>query len=164
MKQHSYKVHMHWTGNDGQGTESYRSYRRDHVIQCDGKPDIAGSSDPAFRGDHSRYNPEELLVAAVSSCHMLSYLHMCAVNGVVVIAYEDAASGTMQERPDGSGVFTRVVLRPRVTITRASDPEKARELHHLAHEKCFIANSVNFPVENEPEIILAGDQGSAAPA
>jgi organic hydroperoxide reductase OsmC/OhrA len=155
MKEHSYKVNMRWTGNDGQGTQTYRAYRRDHVIRTEGKPEIAGSSDPSFRGDPARYNPEELLVAALSSCHMLSYLHMCAVNGVVVTAYEDTASGTMQERPDGSGVFTRVVLHPRVTITAASDPARARALHHDAHEKCFIANSVNFPVDQEPEIVVA---------
>jgi organic hydroperoxide reductase OsmC/OhrA len=153
MKQHNYSVRMRWTGNDGQGTQTYRAYRRDHVIQCDGKPEIPGSSDPAFRGDPARYNPEELLVSALSSCHMLAYLHLCAVNGVVVTAYEDAASGTMEERPDGSGAFISVVLHPRVTITAASDASKARELHHQAHEKCFIANSVNFPVEVEPEIV-----------
>lgn len=155
MEEHSYSIEMRWTGNDGQGTQTYRTYRRDHVIRAEGKPEISGSSDPAFRGDRARYNPEELLVAALSSCHMLSYLHMCAINDVVVTAYEDHASGTMQERPDGSGVFTRVVLRPRVTITSASDPAKAQTLHHEAHEKCFIANSVNFPVENEPEIVVA---------
>ena len=164
MKQHTYAVHMRWTGNDGQGTETYRSYRRDHVYRCEGKPEIAGSSDPAFRGDRSRYSPEELLVAALSSCHMLSYLHLCAVNGVVVVAYEDSASGTMEERPGDSGAFTRVVLRPRVTITLASDPGKAHALHHPAHEKCFIANSVNFPVENEPEIVIGDQERSSAPA
>lgn len=155
MKEHCYAIEMRWTGNDGQGTQSYRAYRRDHAIRAAGKPDIDASSDPAFRGDPSRYNPEELLVASLSSCHMLWYLHLCATNGVTVTAYEDRATGTMQERPDGSGFFTRVVLRPRVTITSASDPANARALHHEAHQKCFIANSVNFPVETEPEIVVA---------
>ena len=163
MKEHTYAVQMRWTGNDGQGTQTYRGYRRDHVIRCEGKPEIAGSSDPAFRGDRSRYNPEELLVAALSSCHMLSYLHMCAINDVVVVAYEDRATGTMQERPDGSGVFTRVLLRPQVTIAPGSDPAKAMDLHHEAHEKCFIANSVNFPVEVQPVIVEAA-ASSTAPA
>ncbi|MGH9523489.1 MAG: OsmC family protein [Terriglobales bacterium] len=165
MKQHTYELEMRWTGNDGQGTSNYRAYRRDHVIHGEGKPDIPGSSDPSFRGDGTRYNPEELLVGALSSCHMLSYLHLCAVNNVVVVAYEDNASGTMEERPDGSGAFTRAFLRPRVTIAGGGDPEKARTLHHEAHEKCFIAKSVNFAVEVLPEIIAAdGGRVNVAPS
>jgi len=156
MKQHSYAIQMRWTGNDGEGTRTYRSYRRDHIIQCEGKAEIPGSSDPAFRGDSSRYNPEELLVSALSSCHMLAYLHLCAINNVIVIAYADSSSGVMEERPGGSGAFVRALLRPRVTIADGSDPEKARALHHEAHEKCFIANSVNFAVEVEPEIVAGG--------
>ena len=157
MKDHHYNVSVTWTGNDGEGTKTYRSYRRDHVISAGGKAEIAGSSDPAFRGDRGRYNPEELLVAALSSCHMLAYLHLCAVNGVVAVDYRDEAQGTMQERRDGSGAFTRVVLRPKVTIS-AGDREKALELHHRAHELCFIANSVNFPVECEAEVIATSEE------
>jgi len=153
MKEHNYAIQVNWTGNDGQGTRSYRGYRRDHVIGAGGKPMIEGSSDPAFRGNPARYNPEELLVAALSSCHMLSYLHMCALNQVIVVAYQDAATGLMEERADGSGAFVRVLLRPRVTVVAGSDREKAVALHHQAHEKCFIANSVNFPVELQPEIL-----------
>jgi organic hydroperoxide reductase OsmC/OhrA len=152
MTQHTYQVRMHWTGNDGEGTKTYKSYRRDHIIVCEGKPEIPGSSDPSFRGDRSRYNPEELLVAALSSCHMLSYLHLCAVNHITVLEYHDAASGVMQENNDGSGEFVRVVLKPVVTVSAGDDRVKASELHHKAHRLCFIARSVNFPVEVEPEI------------
>lgn len=153
MTQHTYEVRVAWTGNDGQGTKTYKSYRRDHVIQAAGKPDIPGSSDPTFRGDAARYNPEELLVASLSACHMLWYLHLCAVNHITVVDYQDAASGLMEEAADGSGQFTRVVLRPKVKIF-AGDPAKARALHHDAHRLCFIARSVSFPVEAEPEIIV----------
>jgi organic hydroperoxide reductase OsmC/OhrA len=145
---------MSWTGNDGAGTADYRSYRRDHVYWVEGKPEIPGSSDPQFRGDATRYNPEELLVASLSSCHMLWYLHLCALNGVTVVAYEDNALGVMQENPDGSGQFVRVDLRPTVTITAGSDAKKAEELHHEAHKLCFIARSVKFPVQAQPCIEL----------
>jgi len=153
-KQHHYDVTVTWTGNDGEGTKTYRSYRRDHVIAKDGAPEIPGSSDPAFRGDPQRYNPEDCLVAALSSCHMLSYLHLCAINNIVVTDYRDDAQGTMQEHDNGAGEFSRAVLRPKVTIAEG-DREKAVELHHRAHELCFIANSVKFPVECEPEIVVA---------
>lgn len=144
-----------WTGNDGEGTKTYRSYRRDHVINAEGKPTIPGSSDPHFRGNPARYNPEDLLVASLSSCHMLWYLHLCAVNNLIVVAYTDRAKGWMEERENGAGVFTRVLLKPRVTIQVGSDTGLAHKLHHDAHEYCFIANSVNFPVEAEPEIVVA---------
>lgn len=150
-KVHRYDTTVSWTGNLGSGTSSYRAYARNHEIATGGKPPIAGSSDPAFRGDASRHNPEDLLVAALSACHMLSYLHLCAVSGVVVVAYEDRASGEMRETDDGGGRFTSVVLRPRVTIS-AGDPEVARALHEKAHHLCFIASSVSFPVTCEPEI------------
>lgn len=155
MKRHTYQVRINWTGNDGEGTKTYRGYRRDHVITSEGKPPIPASSDPSFRGDPTRHNPEELLVAALSSCHMLWYLHLCAVNQVNVVDYQDAASGIMDEAADGSGGFVRVVLKPVVKITADSDPAKARALHAEAHHFCFIARSVNFPVEIEPEITAA---------
>ena len=157
-KQHQYAVTTVWTGNDGTGTQSYRGYRRDHEISAAGKPPIPGSSDPAFRGDRTRYNPEELLVASLSSCHMLWYLHLCADNGIVVLDYRDEAGGTMQEEPDGGGVFVRVVLKPRVRIARggkdsqSSERDKALALHERAHHLCFIARSVRFPVEVVPEV------------
>jgi len=147
MRQHTYEVRVDWTGNDGQGTRTYQSYRRDHTIAAEGKTEIAGSSDPAFRGDRSRYNPEEPLVAALSSCHMLAYLHLCAVNGITVQEYRDVVSGLMEETPDGGGHFVRVVLKPVVTIAAGGDCAKALALHADAHHACFIANSVNFPVE-----------------
>lgn len=152
MRQHSYAVRIEWTGNDGEGTKSYRSYRRDHTIGADGKSTIAASSDPAFRGDATRFNPEDLLVASLSGCHMLTYLHLCAVNGVNVVAYRDDASGVMCEREDGGGAFAQVELRPKVTISMG-DRAKALQLHEKAHHLCFIANSVNFPVEVVAEIV-----------
>lgn len=155
-KTHHYSVLIEWTGNTGAGTSSYRSYARSYDISAkDAKAPIMGSSDPAFRGDPARWNPEELLVAALAACHKLSYLHLCAVAGIVVTAYSDQAEGVMEETPDGSGFFRRVVLHPKVTVAAGCDAEKARELHREAHAKCFIANSVNFPVEHEPEIIVA---------
>ncbi len=153
MKHHDYNIRITWTGNSGEGTSSYRAYRRDHTIECSGKPAIAGSSDPAFRGDPARYNPEDLLVASLSACHMLSYLHLCAVNGVVVADYQDRASGVMEETADGGGTFVRVDLKPTVKIT-AGDRERALALHHDAHRLCFIASSVKFPVRVEAEIIV----------
>lgn len=151
-RHHEYSATVTWTGNRGTGTSGYRDYSRDHVIAAGAKPDIPGSADPAFRGDAERWNPEDLLVASVSACHKLWYLHLCAVNGVVVTAYEDHAEGQMVTEEDGSGRFTEVVLRPRVTIS-SGDRERAASLHHDAHEKCFIANSVNFPVRCEPMIV-----------
>jgi organic hydroperoxide reductase OsmC/OhrA len=153
MKQHNYNVKIEWTGNDGEGTRNYRGYRRDHVIRADGKPEILGSSDPAFRGDRSRYNPEELLVASLSTCHMLWYLHLCSENKIIVVSYRDNASGTMKENSDGSGEFVRVDLKPAVTIAPGSDKAKAVALHSQAHHLCFIARSVNFAVEITPEIV-----------
>lgn len=148
-KTHAYRTTLYWNAHDGEGTTNYRSYRRDFTISSGDKSHIHGSSDPAFRGDASRYNPEELLVASLSSCHMLWYLHLCATNGIVVTEYRDDASGEMRENGDGSGEFVKVVLRPDVTLREGSDEAKARELHHRAHELCFIARSVNFPVEVE---------------
>jgi len=158
MKQHGYEVRVEWIGNDGEGTKTYKSYRRDHTITCDGKAQIHGSSDPNFRGDPSRYNPEELLVASLASCHMLWYLHLCAVNRVVVVEYKDAPAGTMLEDRDGSGRFAQVTLHPTVTIENGCSVERAGALHEEAHRYCFIANSVNFPVRVEPEIIVATAQ------
>ena len=155
VKQHRYATRVSWTGNLGEGTKSYRGYRRDHAIESDGKPPIPGSSDPAFRGDPSRYNPEELLVAALSGCHMLWYLHLCATNQVVVLEYEDCASGVMRENEDGSGEFLNVQLRPVVTIAEGRDRTRALKFHEEAHHLCFIARSVNFPVEVAPEILEA---------
>lgn len=146
---------MRWTGNLGSGTSGYTDYSRNHRYQAPGKPEIPGSSDPSFRGDPSRYNPEELLVASLSSCHMLWYLHLCAVNGIVVTHYEDDAHGVMQETADGGGRFTEVTLRPAVTITSGDKKELALALHLEANKLCFIANSCNFPVHHQPIITVA---------
>ena len=153
MKQHNYKIQAAWTGNQGQGTKTYAGYKRDHAITAAGKPTLLASSDPAFRGDPGRYNPEELLVASLSSCHMLSYLHLCAVNKIVVIDYQDQATGIMNEDANGSGVFVEVTLHPQVTVEADSDEAKALSLHEEAHRYCFIANSVKFPVKHEARII-----------
>ena len=157
MNKHEYNISIEWTGNSGEGTKSYRSYRRDYRIASDGKPVIEGSSDPAFRGDKSRYNSEDLLVASLSSCHMLSYLHLCATNGITVLQYQDSASGTLELNRDGSGQLARVELRPKVSIAPESDPARAAALHEEAHRMCFIARSVNFPVEAVPTIQQADE-------
>ena len=148
---HEYDVTIEWTGNRAEGTLDYKSYDRDHVIRARGKPDILGSSDAAFRGDAQRWNPEELLVASVSACHQLWYLHLCADARIQVLSYTDQAQGIMVTHA-GGGAFSKVVLRPVITLSRAQDIDMARQLHHDAHEKCFIANSVNFSIEVEPII------------
>jgi organic hydroperoxide reductase OsmC/OhrA len=147
---HFYPIRMTWTGNTGTGTGHYKGYERTHEYSVPGKPVIPGSSDPAFRGDATRYNPEELLVMSLSSCHMLWYLHLCAEAGVVVTEYVDDAVGTMVEVKATGGHFTEVILRPMATLQAGSDVELATRLHEKAHHLCFVANSVNFPVRCEP--------------
>lgn len=151
-KTHNYSTKVTWTGGAQGPAKDYRSYSREHLIEIDGKAPIKGSSDPAFRGDAALHNPEDMLVASLSACHMLWYLHLCTVNGIAVVAYEDNARGVMVEDGDGAGRFESVTLTPKVTIA-AGDPDKAVALHGQAHAKCFIANSMNFPVGHDPEII-----------
>ncbi|MEO9188768.1 MAG: OsmC family protein [Acetobacteraceae bacterium] len=146
MSGHRYAVQVEWTGAGDTGTTSYRAYGRDHRVVIAGKPDLLGSSDPTFRGDASRHNPEELLVAAISACHMLWYLHLAAEAGVVVTGYADRAEGEMALEADGGGHFTSVELRPQVTLADGADSATAEALHAMAHAKCFIARSVNFPI------------------
>ena len=148
-KSHAYEIDRTWTGNRGTGTSSYKAYDREHEIVANGKPILPGSSDPVFRGDRTRYNPEELLVAALSACHMLAYLHLCADAGVVVTGYVDHAHGVMTETPDGGGRFVEVVLRPEVVLEDERHRDRAMTLHDDAHHLCFIASSVNFPVRCE---------------
>ena len=155
-KTHSYEIALEWIGDRGSGTSRYDAYERAHVLSAPGKPDIPGSSDPSFRGDPARWNPEELLLASLSACHQLWYLHLCAVHKVTVVGYRDRATGEMAEHADGSGEFVRVVLRPDVTIAPGSDAEAAQRLHHEAGRQCFVARSMNFPVEHEPSVKLAG--------
>ena len=152
---HRYDLTVTWTGNRGSGTSGYRDYGRDHEVGAEGRPAIEGSSDPVFHGDKARWNPELELVAALSQCHMLSYLHVCAAAGVVVTGYEDAPYGLMAETEDGAGHFTEVVLRPRVTVADRGMASQAASLHAQAGEKCFIAGSVNSPVRHEPSVTSA---------
>lgn len=159
-KKHIYNTNLVWTGNTGDGTKTYKGYSRAHEISIEGKPPIGGSSDPYFNGDASRYNPEELLVAALSACHMLYYLHLCADAKIVVVDYRDSAAGVMVETANGGGHFTKVTLKPRVLITKESNADLANELHHKAHELCFIAGSVNFPVGCDATISV--EKSSAA--
>ena len=154
MKEHHYTLQLKWAGNLGKGTSGYNDYSRDHNIRVKGKRKISCSSDPSFKGDDTRYNPEELFLASISNCHLLWYLHLCAVNNVIVISYEDNPVGKMVEKKDGSGHFESVVLRPTVEVEHESMMEKALSLHHDANEKCFIANSLNFKVEHEPEVVV----------
>jgi organic hydroperoxide reductase OsmC/OhrA len=146
-----YEATITWTGNRGQGTSAYTAYGRDHVARAAGKPDLPMSADQAFLGNPDRHNPEDLLVAAISSFHMLWYLHLCADAGIIVGAYEDRPSGRLIESREGGGHFESVLLRPKVTV-ESGDVQEALRLHRDAHTKCFIANSVNFPVLFEPAI------------
>lgn len=148
---HTYQVSVRWTGNRGVGTTGYRAYGRDHEVTAPGKPPVPGSSDRAFHGDADRWNPEEMLVAALSQCHLLAYLHLAADNGVVVTAYTDDPTGTMRETAGGGGHFEQVTLRPVVTVAEPGMQALAQRLHEQAHELCFIAASVNFPVGVEPQ-------------
>lgn len=153
-KEHRYTVRVTWTGNEGTGTASYRGYSRSHRIDGVGKTTIEGSSDPSFRGDSTRWNPEELFLASLSACHKLWFLGLCAEAGITVETYEDAAEGTMVEESGGAGQFTSVMLRPRVTLRVGSDKIRAEALHARAHSMCFIARSVNFPVEHHATILV----------
>lgn len=150
MSQHQYSLTIKWTGNKGNGTATYTGYDRSHTVTTENKPDLLCSSDAAFRGDKTKYTPEDLLVASISSCHMLWYLHLCSEAGVVVTEYTDNAKGTMVVTNDGGGYFTEVTLYPEVTITNSSMEEKANALHKRANQLCFIANSCNFPIHHKP--------------
>jgi organic hydroperoxide reductase OsmC/OhrA len=153
-KEHHYKTIIEWTGNKGTGTSNYRDYERSYTISAENKPVIEGSSDPAFRGDKTKYNPEEMFLSSLSSCHMLWYLHFCSEAGIIVTDYTDRATGIMEETENGSGRFTEITLHPTVTVSEESMIEKATELHHKANEFCFIANSVNFIVKHIPKVLV----------
>jgi organic hydroperoxide reductase OsmC/OhrA len=155
MKQHQFRITTQWTGNLGTGTSSYTAYSRNHELSAPGKATrIAGSSAVA-RGDHSRYNPEELLIGALSACHMMWVLHLCADAGIAVTEYSDEATGEMAEHPDGSGEFTRVVLHPRMIITDPARIAEAEALHDRAHQVCCMARSMNFPVDHQAVVAAA---------
>lgn len=153
-KQHQYNTTIKWTGNKGTGTSDYRNYERSHSLLIDGKPEILCSSDAPFRGDISKHNPEDMLVASISSCHMLWYLHLCADAGIVVTDYIDKAQGIMIQNENGGGQFKEVTLNPTITLIKSGDVEKATALHQKAHQLCFIANSVNFDVRHKPVFIF----------
>lgn len=158
---HQYELTVTWTGNTGTGTSGYQAFERSHDVSIDGKPTIAGSADPAFRGARDRWNPEELLVASLAQCHMLWYLALCAKEGIVVSEYVDHPAGTLVETADGGGHFEEVSLHPRVTITTSEKLDRAIALHERAHELCYVANSVNFAVRTEPGVVIAIEaQGS----
>jgi organic hydroperoxide reductase OsmC/OhrA len=158
---HDYKAHLIWDGNLGTGTTSYTGYGRKYRLQIEGKPELVGSADPMFRGDANVYNPEDLFVAALSSCHLLSYLALCARTKINVIAYEDHAEGVLKLLPNGGGIFESVTLRPVVTLAPGSDEKRAMELHETAHDLCFIAASVKVPVLHEPQVRVEGAEISA---
>ncbi|SIS49465.1 Organic hydroperoxide reductase OsmC/OhrA [Zobellia uliginosa] len=153
-KRHDYALTVKWTGNQGTGTSHYRAFERSHTISINNKPDIYGSSDPAFRGDRSKYNPEELFLSSLSSCHMLWYLHLCSEAHIIVTDYKDNATGIMEENANGSGQFSEVSLNPIVTVTKEEMVAKAKALHTKANELCFIANSVNFKVRHNSRCIV----------
>ena len=153
--EHRYGLRTTWTGNRGTGTSGYRDYDRSVTIEIEGKPDLLASSDKPFRGDPSRWNPEDLLLAALSECHLLSYLHACVQAGVVIVGYRDDATGVMVEDGRGGGAFREVVLRPHVVVADETMVDAATSAHAQAQEWCFIANSVNFPVRHEPTVAVA---------
>lgn len=150
LAEHRYAVKVRWTGNLGSGTSAYRAYSRDHDVEIGGLPVLKGSADPAFHGDRTRFNPEQLLLTALSQCHMLSFLHVAVKHGIVVTAYEDQAAGVMRMNRDGSGQFEEAVLSPRVTVEAMGPEGLMEELHREANKLCFIARSVNFPVRHSP--------------
>ncbi|MGZ0711260.1 OsmC family protein (plasmid) [Coraliomargarita sp. W4R53] len=156
--EHRYSVRTTWTGDRGGGTSGYRDYDRAVTLVVAGKPEILASADKPFRGDPTRWNPEDLLLAALSECHLLSYLHACVGAGVVVVGYEDNATGLMEEDGRGSGAFREVTLRPVVTVAHESMRDAATAAHVQANEWCFIANSVNFPVHHEATIAVRGEE------
>ncbi|RWR22705.1 OsmC family peroxiredoxin [Microbacterium enclense] len=153
--EHQYRLQATWTGDRGTGTSGYRDYDRSVSLVVDGKPLLEASADTPFRGDPAKWNPEELLLAALSECHLLSYLYACVKTDVVVVSYRDDASGTLVEDGKGGGAFTDVLLRPQVVVAEESMVEAAIAAHRQAREWCFIANSVNFPVRHEPVVIAA---------
>ncbi|MFJ7287373.1 OsmC family protein [Curtobacterium sp. NPDC098951] len=156
MSDHSYEVSVQWTGDRGTGTSGYRDYGRDHDVRAAGKHDVQGSADPTFRGDRDRWNPEELVLAALAQCHMLSYLHVAVTEGFTVVAYEDRATASLNVNRDGSGELTEATLHPVVTILEADRVADAEAAHARANALCFIARSVAFPVHHVPSTEIRG--------
>jgi organic hydroperoxide reductase OsmC/OhrA len=153
LNEHHYEIDTFWTGNRGTGTSGYKDYGRDHSVTAVGLPTLLGSADRPFHGDPDRWNPELLLLTALSQCHMLSYLHVAVMNGVVITKYQDKATGTMLVNPDGSGQFQSATLHPLISVADPATLELALTLHAEASRKCFIARSVNFPVHHQPGVL-----------
>ncbi|MDN3595716.1 OsmC family protein [Zunongwangia endophytica] len=154
MKTHNYSINLNWTGNTGVGTKTYKDYEREYTVKSEGKALIKGSADPAFLGNSELYNPEELLLASIASCHMLWYLHLCASNKIIVTKYQDFTEGKMIENKDGSGKFTEVTLKPEITLADKNMLKKAESLHAQANKFCFIANSCNFPIHHQANYLF----------
>lgn len=152
-KQHAYEARIVWTGDRGQGTSEYRGYDRTWEVRTPGKPVIACSNDPLLGGDPAKPNPEDMLLAALSACHMLWYLHLACNAGIVITGYEDSPVGTGETTAQGAGRFLRATLRPTIRVRRGTDLAKADRLHHEVHHYCFIARSVNFPVSYEAKYV-----------
>lgn len=153
---HEYKARLVWEGDPREGTATYAGYSRRFRVAIDGKPDLVGTADAAFRGEADKHNPEDLFLAAIAGCHMLSYLAICALKKVRVVGYEDQVTATLTVQPSGAGKFDEVTLHPRVRVAEAKDVELARQLHHKAHEMCFIANSCSVPIRHEASVEVAG--------
>ena len=153
--EHSFHAAIRWTGNRGQGNATYRGYDRTWEVNTEGKPVIQCSNDPMLGGDPTLHNPEDLLVNAVSSCHMLWYLHLAFDAGVLVTGYEDTPEGIGVSDSSGAGQFKKVILRPRITLGPGMDPVKADGVHAKIHDVCFIARSVNFPIEYKAKYVVA---------
>ncbi|HEX4044742.1 MAG TPA: OsmC family protein [Gammaproteobacteria bacterium] len=152
QKSHPYQVVVSWSGARHGTTTSYTAYSREFTISNKGKQDILGSADKMFRGDPNLYNPEDLFISTIASCHLLWYLHLCAEKSIHIMSYIDEASGHLKINADGSGQFNEITLHPQVIIANKQHIELATQLHEQAHKKCFIANSVNFPVACKPHV------------
>ena len=153
MKQYQFQSKIEWTGNTGSGTFDPRSYDRSHTISVPTKKQvIEASSSSFFRGDESKLNPQELFLSSIASCHLMKYLHYCAENGIIVLAYEDHAEATVEENEDGGGKFVSVLLKPKIIVSEQNMVSEAIELHKTIGDKCFVANSCNFPIACEPQV------------
>lgn len=155
VNSHQYRLALTWTGNSGSGTTGYRSYSRDHLISAEGPGNLLGTADVAFRGTPERWNPEQLFLAAIAQCHLLTYLWLAVTAGVNVVDYTDSPTATLQVHPDGSGEITAVELFPVVTISPDSDPQQAAQLHHRVADYSFIARSVSAPITHQPTVRFA---------
>jgi len=154
-KQHPYTARVEWTGNRGDGTRLYRGYDRTWNIATPGKPAIHCSNDPLLGGDPTLPNPEDLLLASLSACHMLWYLHLASAAGIIVESYRDDPVGLGETSPNGAGRFVGATLKPQIVVRAGADLKEADAIHHRIHEYCFIARSVNFPIDYQATYAVA---------